>query len=357
MPTHIQIGDISPRIQFIGDGVQTRFDFPFPVFTAPELEIYLDDILQTAGFSVYDVANSNGGYVIFDAAPINGQTITLRRWLAIKRMSDFQESGELRAKVLNDELDYQIAALQQVADETTRSLRLSPTDSTIKLELPPSALRAGNYLGFDGAGALIAAAPPVGGEIVSAFVATLLDDVDATAARATLGLSIGTNVLAPNGDGSALSGISSGVIGSIIDFAGVGLPSGYLDCDGANVSRTTYADLFTAIGTTWGVGDGSTTFTLPDLRRRTTVGSGGTATATLGNAVGNSGGAETHTLSAAEMPSHTHSYTSSGSGPYGGSVGGLSGTLIARTTGVTGSDAAHNNIQPSAVVRKLIKAT
>ena len=43
-------------------------------------------------------------------------------------------------------------------------------------------------------------------------------------------------------------------------------PSGYLKCDGAAVSRTTYADLFTTIGTTWGAGDGSSTFNLPDLR-------------------------------------------------------------------------------------------
>lgn len=54
--------------------------------------------------------------------------------------------------------------------------------------------------------------------------------------------------------------------GSVIAFAGSSAPTGYLDCDGSAVSRTTYADLFAAIGTTWGVGDGSTTFNLPDGR-------------------------------------------------------------------------------------------
>ena len=351
MPTHIQIGDISPRIQFNGDGVQTRFDFPFPIFNQTDLEVYIDDVIQGAGFSVYEVAESDGGYIIFDTAPAIDEAITLRRWLNISRTSDFQESGELRAQVLNDELDYLVAALQQVADETTRSLRLSPTDSATSLELPPSLERPGKYLAFDGAGALVAAAPPVGGEIVSSYMATLLDDVDAASAQATLGLAIGTNVLAPNGDGSGLTGIAGSLVGSIIDFAGTGLPSDYLDCDGANVSRTTYADLFVAIGETWGAGDGTTTFTLPDLRRKTTIGAGGTQISGPANTVGASGGAETHTLIEAELASHA------------GHVSGnqlnvnISGsTTVAKSSISRGSNSAHNNMQPSAVVRKLIKA-
>lgn len=360
MPTHIQIGDITPRIQFNGDGIQTRFDFPFPIFNQIDLEVYIDDVIQPVGFTVYEVGESIGGYIIFDVAPAINQTITMRRWLDISRTSDFQESGELRAGVLNDELDYQIAALQQVAGETARSLRLSPTDIATSLELPPTIERPGKYLAFDGAGALVAAVPPVGGEIVSAFVATLLDDLNAATARATLGMVIGTDVLAPTGDGSALSGIAGSPVGSIIDFAGTGLPADYLDCNGANISRATYADLFTAIGTTWGVGDGSTTFGLPDLRRRTTVGEGGNGTATLGNAVGNTGGAETHTLIESEMPSHTHTQRAKSSWHASDTARtGVSNTSQDTSVGETlssGGDTSHNNMQPSAVVRKLIKA-
>ena len=54
--------------------------------------------------------------------------------------------------------------------------------------------------------------------------------------------------------------------GGIIDFASSTAPSGFLECNGAAVSRTTYSALFTVIGTTFGSGDGSTTFNLPDLR-------------------------------------------------------------------------------------------
>jgi hypothetical protein len=64
----------------------------------------------------------------------------------------------------------------------------------------------------------------------------------------------------PNG-----SGVS---IGSVIPFGGSSAPTGFLACDGATIDRTTYADLFSAIGTTWGAGDGVTTFRIPDLRGR-----------------------------------------------------------------------------------------
>lgn len=63
-------------------------------------------------------------------------------------------------------------------------------------------------------------------------------------------------------------------IGSIIAYAGASIPVGYLNCDGSAVSRTVYADLYTAIGTTWGAGDGSTTFNIPDLRSATLRGVG-----------------------------------------------------------------------------------
>lgn len=71
---------------------------------------------------------------------------------------------------------------------------------------------------------------------------------------------------------AAIASSSSVPPGARFDYAGSTLPSGYLWCDGSAVSRTTYANLFTAIGTTHGVGDGSTTFNLPDCQERFTLG-------------------------------------------------------------------------------------
>lgn len=89
-------------------------------------------------------------------------------------------------------------------------------------------------------------------------------------------------------------------VGTIIDHGGGSVPTGYLACNGQAVSRTTYAALFTQIGETWGVGDGSTTFNVPDLRGRVAR---GTAASGTGDAVGETFGSDTHTHTG---PSHTH---------------------------------------------------
>jgi microcystin-dependent protein len=98
-------------------------------------------------------------------------------------------------------------------------------------------------------------------------------------------------------------------------------PSGYLVCDGAAVSRSTYSTLFGVIGTAWGAGDGSTTFNLPDLRGKVPVGYD--ASQTEFNAVGKMGGAKTVTLAAAEMPVHSHTVNSHS---HGGGIHGHSFT-------------------------------
>jgi len=77
--------------------------------------------------------------------------VTLRRRLKIARATDFQDNGVLRARTLNDELDYQVAAIQQVADEVTDAVRLEPYDGG-DLVLPLRAARANRVLGFDSTG-------------------------------------------------------------------------------------------------------------------------------------------------------------------------------------------------------------
>ena len=82
--------------------------------------------------------------------------------------------------------------------------------------------------------------------------------------------------------------------GTVLAFAGSSAPSGFLLCDGRAVSRTTYTSLFSVIGTTYGSGDGSTTFNLPDMRGRVAVGSDAN--------LGAKAGAKTHALTNAELP-------------------------------------------------------
>lgn len=92
--------------------------------------------------------------------------------------------------------------------------------------------------------------------------------------------------------------------GSINLFAGAAAPAGFLLCDGSAISRATYAALFAVIGTTYGAGDGTTTFNLPNLKGKVPVGLD--ATQTEFDVLGETGGAKTVTLTANEMPVHTH---------------------------------------------------
>ena len=96
-------------------------------------------------------------------------------------------------------------------------------------------------------------------------------------------------------------------VGSGCDYYGTTAPDGYLFADGSAISRTEYAELFEVIGTTYGAGDGSTTFNLPDKRERVSVmyKSGSTNYGTLGGKLGSS----SYTLTTANLPAHSHSIT------------------------------------------------
>ena len=177
--------------------------------------------------------------------------------------------------------------------------------------------------------------------------------------------------------------------GSILLFGGASAPSGFFMCDGTAISRTTYSVLFAVIGTTYGVGDGSTTFNLPDLRGRAPIGYG-TGSGLTTRTIGSHGGEETHLLTTPEIPSHTHTdsghtHTDAGHthGPGAGSlfitsigvnasipVGGgipIGNTATTTATGSasiqtgtaniqnTGGGCAHNNMQPWLAVNFIIK--
>ena len=101
-------------------------------------------------------------------------------------------------------------------------------------------------------------------------------------------------------------------VGMVVMYAAGGaLPAGYLECDGSAISRTTYAGLFAVAGTTFGAGDGSTTFNLPDYRGRYLIDGGAPGGGLSTRTVGTTGGSETATVSSAQMASHNHQISGS----------------------------------------------
>ena len=204
--------------------------------------------------------------------------------------------------------------------------------------------------------------------------------------------------------GSTALALPSGIINP---FAGITAPDGWLLCYGQAISRTVYSDLFIALSTTYGVGDGSTTFAIPDLRGRAIAGldnMGGTDAGILStaNTLGTTTGTETITLTTAQIPSHNHTQDSHnhtqnshdhsisiaravantyldtgnrwGGGVQGNIYSGYSGsyndididgdyivgktaTNIATTATnqVTGGGGSHNNMQPTMTINYIIK--
>lgn len=186
--------------------------------------------------------------------------------------------------------------------------------------------------------------------------------------------------------------------GVLAPYAGASAPDGWLLCYGQAVSRTTYADLFTAISTTYGAGDSSTTFNLPDLRGRVVAGQddmGGSSANRLtgqtggldGDTLGATGGTETHTLSLTEAPAHDHGGVTGTTKPdlvLTGVGGGANvpttpntslngGSTVVQLNGQSagasdigvsththtitsaGGGGAHNNVQPTIVLNYIIK--
>lgn len=149
------------------------------------------------------------------------------------------------------------------------------------------------------------------------------------------------------------------LVGEVFMHAGAPASGGgveYIECDGRALDRTLYAALFTALGgasSPWGLPNGAQ-FSIPDLRGRAPVGAGA-GTGLTSRAVAAKGGAETHELTVAEMPSHSHPIASTGTDS--GSAKQVAGTGTgAFTTGPTGGGQAHNNMQPYTVIQFWIRA-
>jgi microcystin-dependent protein len=222
-------------------------------------------------------------------------------------------------------------------------------------------------------GAVVNASLTVAGKVQEGAIADNIAHTEIGSSGAPLAMSPKNTVTVSAGagdSGKAILANTSGLLDTTFlpSYASIGItgemriwttaspPTGWLVTDGSAISRTTYAALFAVIGTTYGTGDGSTTFNIPDTRAKVIVAykSGDANFGTLGASVGEA----THTLTTPEIPSHSHSFAET----FGVFTGGATNAVTAvqsgtpfQNTNTTGGGGAHNNIQPSFVLYHIIK--
>lgn len=221
-----------------------------------------------ADYSFADVADrlvTTITQLMSNSSPGNGETLT------IASSSGVPAKGY--ARIENEIIKYQSVGSNQIT--------LAASGARGALGTTAAAHASGTAISFS-----VIVSPHIN-EIKAAAPNTLMtakgDLIVATGANNPARLAVGTNGQVLTADSSQASGVkwdnAGGGIptGTILDYAGSSAPSGYLMCDGSAVSRTTYAALFGVIGTTYGAGDGSTTFNLPDCRGRVKVAKGSNA--------------------------------------------------------------------------------
>ena len=443
------INDQTRRVVNDGNGSTSSFPFSFQVNAASDIKVYVNAELRVAGthYNIVDSSNSAGlnangtGKVNFittptDYTPANGAKVSIVSDVPAARSSVYTSGGNITAASLETDFDTLTMLVGDRKEAISRSVQGPVSDpTTTSMVLPSKDGRKNKYLAFDNDGSvtcLAGTSAPLGtvdtAQLVDDAVTTskiadnaITNDLLATNAVQATNLaansvtssalqndSVDANKIAGNAvtqaavasnaigtdqiaDGAVNSTkLASGiafVAGMVMPFAGAAAPTGWLLAYGQAASRSTYSSLFTAIGTTYGSGDGSSTFNLPDLRGRVAAGKdnmGGSAASRItssqsnsddpitGATLGDTGGDEVQGLLEGHLAAHSHSggtyqasfnrlVTSSGSGVVarGPNIDGSSFTTqtysVTGSSGSTGSGTPVNNMQPTIILNYIIK--
>ena len=397
------------KVNYAGDGVTKTFAFTYKVYANTDLTVIVTDadgtehpLALTTDYTV-SISTGGGGSITMAGAwdttpPSATQTVTIQRSIPYKQEIDLVENDSLPADSLEEGLDRAVILVLQLLELMGRMPRLPVASSYANLALPdPVAGRAlvwnSGLTGLENMNL-----ESIGALSVSDWAKTLLDDLTAAAARATLDLEPGTDVQAYHANLAALAALAS--VANLSALAGLTLaankvpyatgagalaladltafaltllddsdaatalatlgaekslpgrviawptetpPGGYLECNGASLSRETYAALFAVISDDYGAAD-SSHFTLPDYRGRfhrgwahgQTTDPDRASRTDRGDTVT---GDHVGTKQAGEFKAHTHSITEADASPAGAyTVGGWAGSQTSRNTNSTGGN-------------------
>jgi microcystin-dependent protein len=312
-------------VNYTGDGATTNFTVTFGYIAQSHVKVYLDGVLQTL---TTDYIWLSSTVIQFNTAPAASEAIQFRRETSpTTRLVDYTQPGSLTEEDLDTDSLQAFYLAQEANDIANDSMDLDETatfwdgeskrignlaapvnanDAVRKTDLDTATIAAGNVptpgnptddgkvlkasggtFSWQANAASNISVTPAGGiaatDVQAAIVELDTEKADATATSAALATKQATSEKGqPNGYASLDSGglvpsaqLPSGVpTGVVMPYAGSSAPTDWLLCDGSAISRTTYSSLFALLGTTFGAGDGSTTFNIPDMRGRSPVGVG-----------------------------------------------------------------------------------
>lgn len=349
------------RIGYNGNGATTVFAFPYRFLTNTDLVVTLvradtTQVVQTLNtdYTVTGAGDDAGGTVTMVVPPATGQQLVIVRDVPLTQETDYISGDPFPAESHERALDKLTMISQRLENLISRSIRLSDADLLVTSTILPAPSPGSSLIwNLTGTGLVngVSSGSFVG---LSPYMEVVLGSVDAAEARTNLGAAADAEVVKLTGaqtvagvktfssapkvpDGAAADEpATKGQLdaatpaGAVQFFATSTAPTGWLKANGAAVSRTSYATLFAAIGTVFGVGDGSTTFNLPDLRGEFVRGFDDGKGTDSGRAFGSS--------QAGQLPSHTHVMPqglSGGGGSFQWAGGGNGVSTITSATGGT----------------------
>jgi hypothetical protein len=263
MTEHLKVTATLPRKRYVANGTQTVFTFDFVLFRPEELLVTANGTPVASGVSVAVLANGTGS-ATFATAPIAGTIVVVQRRMVIKRETDFQEGGDLRAKTLNDEFDFQTAALQQVEAAAARALSLPIDDADNAVStLPIAALRANKVLAFDNAGNPVLSGQTLGAIEAGSDSAALSAAAAATSAGASAS-SAGAAAASQNAAATSAADAAIQATAAAASAASVALPVA-LASGGTGATSASAARSNLGLGTAAVLNVGTTAGNVPQL--------------------------------------------------------------------------------------------